>query len=146
MIFFGKMCFCCFTYNENCRFSSEKTVRPQNGLLIFLGKETHSETKSWKIVEDFDEKSYNNNGKPWKSSRILRAKAKLLHFSFFFHHFSPFFRFFPFFHFFLFHVFLFSLFFSQFFIFHFFKKSFFLFSFSFHFLSFSVKGKELTGY
>ena len=25
-----------------------KTVRPQNGLLIFLGKQTHSETKSWK--------------------------------------------------------------------------------------------------
>ena len=25
------------------------------------------------IVEDFDEKSYNNNGKPWKSSRILRV-------------------------------------------------------------------------
>ena len=23
------------------------------------------------IVEDFDEKSYNNNGKPWKSSMIL---------------------------------------------------------------------------
>ena len=28
------------------------------------------------IVEDFDEKSYNNNGKPWKSSRILRVKSK----------------------------------------------------------------------
>ena len=25
-----------------------KTITPQNGLLIFLGKETHSETKSWK--------------------------------------------------------------------------------------------------
>ena len=40
------VCFC-FTSNENCHFSSEKTVRPQNGLLIFLWKETHSETKSW---------------------------------------------------------------------------------------------------
>ena len=28
--------------------------------------------KIMEIVEDFDEKSYNNNGKPWKSSRILR--------------------------------------------------------------------------
>ena len=26
------------------------------------------------IVEDFDEQSYNNNGKPWKLSRILRVK------------------------------------------------------------------------
>ena len=32
------------------------------------------------IVEDFDEKSYNNNGKPWKSSRILRVKPKTLDF------------------------------------------------------------------
>ena len=46
-ILVGKnVCFC-FTSNENCHFSSEKTVTPQNGLLIFLGKETHSETKSW---------------------------------------------------------------------------------------------------
>ena len=28
--------------------------------------------KIMEIVEDFDEKSYNKNGKPWKSSRILR--------------------------------------------------------------------------
>ena len=41
------VCFC-FTYNENCHFSSEKTITPQNGLLILIGKETHSETKSWK--------------------------------------------------------------------------------------------------
>ena len=25
-----------------------KKITPQNGLLIFIGKETHSETKSWK--------------------------------------------------------------------------------------------------
>ena len=29
-------CVFCFTSNESCHFSSEKTVRPQNGLLIFL--------------------------------------------------------------------------------------------------------------
>ena len=46
------------------------------------------------IVEDFDEKSYNNNGKPQKSSRILRVNPNFfiflslfiifLHFAFFF--------------------------------------------------------------
>ena len=51
--------------------------------------------KIMEIVEDFDEKSYNNNGKPWKSSRILRVNP-FFHFSFFFHHFSPFFHFFIF--------------------------------------------------
>ena len=38
----------CFTSNDNCHFSSEKTITSQNGLLIFLWTETHSETKSWK--------------------------------------------------------------------------------------------------
>ena len=37
--------------------------------------------KIMEIVEDFDEKSYNNNGKSWKSSRILCVN---LFFSFFF--------------------------------------------------------------
>ena len=65
------------------------------------------------IVEDFDE-SYNNNGKPWKSSRILRVNPNVFIFflfsSFcsmfftFFHlfHFSFFFFIFPFFSFFIF--------------------------------------------
>ena len=76
--------------------------------------------KIMEIVEDFDEKSYNNNGKPWKSSRILRVNQFFslfflfssfsLIFSFFFFlkkkfHFSHFisfctFHFFSFFHFF----------------------------------------------
>ena len=55
--------------------------------------------KIMEIVKDFDEKSY-NNGKPWKSSRILRVNPFFFHFPFFFFHFSPFFRFF--FHFFIF--------------------------------------------
>ena len=41
------------------------------------------------IVEDFDEKSYNNNGKSWKSSRILRVNPKF----FIFLSFSSFFQF-----------------------------------------------------
>ena len=50
------------------------------------------------IVKDFDEKSYNNNGKPLKSSMILRVNPDLfivlsffiifLHFFMFFHFFS----------------------------------------------------------
>ena len=61
-------------------------------MLIFLGKETHSETKIRELVEDFDE-NYNNNGKPWKSSRILCVNPNFFIFSFFiifsfFFHFS----------------------------------------------------------
>ena len=49
--------------------------------------------KIMEIVEDFDEKSYNNNGKPWKSLRILRLNP-------FFHFFIHFiFSFFSIFHF-----------------------------------------------
>ena len=96
-------------------------MTPQNGLLSFLCKETHSETKSW------------------KSSRILRVNP-IFHFSFFFIiflHFSFFSkkkRFFSFFHYlsFIFHFFNFS-------IFHFFMFFIFSFFFSvFHFLSFSL--------
>ena len=63
----SEKCVLCFTSNRNCPF--DKTVRPQNGLLIFFGK-THSE-KIMEIVEDFVEESHINNGNPWKSSRIL---------------------------------------------------------------------------
>ena len=61
-----------------------KTVTPQNGLLIFLGKETHSETKIIEIVEDLNKKSHNNNDKPWKSSRILRLNPNFFIFVSFF--------------------------------------------------------------
>ena len=36
---------------------------------FFLGKRF----RKMEIVEDFDDKSYKNNGKPWKSSTILRG-------------------------------------------------------------------------
>ena len=58
--------------------------------------------KIMEIVEDFDEKSYNNNGKPWKSSRILRVNPFFIFFSSFFSFFSVFFFHFSFFHFFIF--------------------------------------------
>ena len=65
--------------------------------------------KVMEIVEDFDEKSYNNNGKPWKSSRILRLNQNFfifLSFYIIFLHF-PFFSIFSFFHFIHFSIFLF---------------------------------------
>ena len=87
--------------------------------------------KIMEIVEDFDEKSYNNNGKHWKSSRILRVNPIFFIFlSFFiiFFIFSVFF--FSFFHFFIFFSF-----------FHFLKKNFSFFtffSFFFHLFLFCI--------
>ena len=82
------------------------------------------------IVEDFDEESCNNNGKPRKSSRILRVKPKIFIFFLFsllFHFiFSIFHCFFHSCFFFIFHFFIF---------FHFLSCSF-AFSCSFSFLSF----------
>ena len=69
-----------------------------NWLLIFFRIETHSEQKSMEIVKDFVEKSFNDNSKPWKSSRILRVNPNFFIFSlfnrFFFFHFFAFFNFF----------------------------------------------------
>ena len=91
-------------------------MTPQNELLVFLGKETHSETKSW------------------KSSRILRVSPNFFIFLSFFIIFSPFlhlsifsFFIFHFFHFIIFFIFHFIIF----FIVHFFTVHFFI----FHFLS-----------
>ena len=97
------------------------------------------------IVKDFDEKSYNNNGKPWTSSRILRVKPNFFIFSLFiiFRHFFVYFlHFFVFFSFFIVvHLFFFSFFFIFYFfkVFHFSVILFHVLSFSFilfHFLSF----------
>ena len=60
-----------------------KMVTPKNWLLIFFGKERHSDQKSWKSSRISTKKSYNNNGKPWKSSRILRVKPNFFIFSLF---------------------------------------------------------------
>ena len=94
--------------------------------------------KIMQIVKIFDEKSYNNNGKPWKSSRILRVKPFFSFFFLFSSFFSIFFVFFSFFHFF--HISFFIFFFKKIFNFSFFFIffHFLLFSFIFfHFLSFS---------
>ena len=123
-------------------FSSVKCVffvaRPMK-IVTFLPKNDYSpkrfvdsprerdtfRNKILEIVEDFDEKSYNNNGTPWKSSRILRVSP---HF-FIFLSFSSFFSIFHCFHFFI--CFPFFSFFS------FFQFSFFIFPLIF-FLSFSL--------
>ena len=56
--------------------------------------------KIMEIVEDFDEKSYNNNGKTLEIVEDFACEAKLLHFSLFFHFFIFLFSFsFIFFHF-----------------------------------------------
>ena len=110
--------------------SSRKTVTSQNWLLIFFGKETHSETKSLKSSRISTKKSYNNNGKPWKSSKVLRVCSQIssfFHFSLVFLICSSFFFIFI----------IFTIFFMFFFIFSFpcFPFCFFFLIFSFVFLS-----------
>ena len=84
---------------------SRKNVTPQNGLLIFLLEETFRNKDHGTRREDFDEKRYHNNGKLWKSSRILRMNPNFFIFLSFFHYFSSFFLFDHFFHFFIFFIF-----------------------------------------
>ena len=112
--------------------------------------------KVMEMVEDFDEKSYNNNSKPWKSSRILRVNP---FFPFFFL-FSSFFFIFSFFHFLHFSSFFFPIFFLpqllQDFLYHFSSKNIFfsrlggvgvyLFWHSLPFFSFFISFSFLTYY
>ena len=77
-------------------------MRPPRRVVDFpLDRDTFR-NKSMEIVEDFDEKNYNNNGK-WKSSRLLRVKQNFFIFSLFiiFRHFCVFSPIFSFFHFFV---------------------------------------------
>ena len=106
------------------------------------GKRHIPKQKSWKSSRISTKKSCNNNGKPWKSSRILRVRPNFFIFSLFiiFHHFlfCNFFTLFTFFHFFVFHFFVFSSFLSFLSFFSFFHFFLFLISFiSFHFFIFS---------
>ena len=138
--FVGKMCVFASRPMKIVTFLRNNDYTPKRVVDFPLERDTFR-NKIMEIVKDFDEKSYNNNGKPWKSSRILRVNL-FFHFSFSFHLFSLFFRLF-------FHSLSFSFIFLSFsFIFlHFLSFSFiFLFIFShflslsfivFHFLSFS---------
>ena len=125
------MCFC-FTSNENFHFSFEKNADLPKRVVDFSMERDTFRSKFMELVEDFDEKSYHNNGKPWKSSRILLVKPKFSFFIIF-----SFLFIFHFFFFFLFHFSMFCFFsdFSFFFIYSFFQ--FFIFMF-FHFLPVST--------
>ena len=57
----------------------------------FLLERDTFRNKIMDIVEDFDEKSYNNNGKPWKSARILSVNVFRHFFVFSMFHFYHFF-------------------------------------------------------
>ena len=126
VIFVGQMCV--FVSRPKLSLFFGKTITPQNWLLIFPGKGTHSENKSWKS-------SMKTTKVNKKSSRILRVKPNFFIFSLFII-FLSFFRFFHFFHFFHFFISFISFIFSFFHFFHFFIFSFFLFSCSFIFFHF----------
>ena len=98
------VCFC-LTSNENCHSSLEKRLLLPKRVVDFPRERDTFRNKIMEIVKDFDEKSYNNNGKPWKLSRILRVNPCFFIFlSFFiiFLHFFVFLHFFIFFNFFIF--------------------------------------------
>ena len=78
-----------------------KNGHPAKRVVDFPMERDTFRNKIMEIVEDFDETSYNNNGTPWKSLRILSVNP-IFFIRFFFFVFSFFFSFFPFFHFFLF--------------------------------------------
>ena len=116
----GKMCIFVSRPMKIDTFSVEKRDPPKR-VVDFPRERDTFRNKIIEIVEDFDENSYNNNSKPWKSSRILRVNPS----------FSFFFLFSLFFHFFIF------TFFHVFYFFHFFNFLFFQFFIFLHFLSFS---------
>ena len=80
-----------------------KNHDPPKRVVDFPQERDTFRNKIMEIVGVFDEKSYSNNGKPWKSSRILRVNPNLfivLSFFIIFPHFYVFFNF-SFFHFFI---------------------------------------------
>ena len=82
MIFVGKTCVFVSRPMKIVTFL-RKTVRPTR-VVDFPRERDTFRNKFMEIVEDFDEKSYNNNGEPSKSSRILRVKPNFFNFSCFF--------------------------------------------------------------
>ena len=78
LIFDGKMGVFGFTSKRNCHVP-RKTGETPTLVVDFLREERTLRKNIMKIVEDFVEKSYNNNNdNPWKSWRILRVKTKTL--------------------------------------------------------------------
>ena len=85
-------------------FLMKNVYTPKRVVDFHLERDTFR-NKTMEIVEDVDEKSYNNNGKPWKSSRILCVNPNFFIFFLFSSFFFIFFSFFIFFQFFLFFIF-----------------------------------------
>ena len=79
-IFVGKMCVCVSRPTKIITFLRKNDYTPKR-VVDFPRERDTFRNKIMEIVKDFDEKSYNNNGKPWNSSRILRMNPI---FSFFF--------------------------------------------------------------
>ena len=121
-IFVGKMCVFVFRPMKIVTFLRKNDYTPKR-VVDFPRERDTFRNKSMEIVEDFDKKSYNNNGKLWKSSRILRVNPIFFIFLSFFIisllFFSFFFMFLIFSFFFIFHFFIFFEFFLFFSIFHF---------------------------
>ena len=142
LIFVGKMCVFVSRPMKIVTFLQKNDYHPKRDVDFPWERDTFR-NKIMEIVEDFDEKSYNNNGKSLKSSKILRVNPFFPIFLSFFIIFLHFFHFsfFPFFFIFHFSIFFIFSFFFQFFIFlHFFIIFFHFLSFSFifsHFLAFS---------
>ena len=107
LIFVGKMCVFVSRPMKIVTFLWKNDYTPKR-VVDFPRERDTVRNKIMEIVEDFDEKSYNNNGKPWKSSMILRVNPFFRFFFFFFHFFI--FSFFPFFLFFIFSFFYFFIF------------------------------------
>ena len=70
-IFVGKMCVFVSRPMKIVTFLRKNDYLPKRVVDFPLERDTFR-NKIMEIVEDFDEQSY-NNGKPWKSSRILRV-------------------------------------------------------------------------
>ena len=141
LIFVGKMCVFVSRPMKFVTFLRRNGDHPKRVVDFPLERDTFR-NKIMEIADEFDEKSSNNNGKPLKSSKILRVKPNFFIFLDFSSFFFIFFRFFSFFHFFIFSFFSFFIFllliifiFPFFHFFHF--SSFFIFlSFFFFFSSF----------
>ena len=78
------MCICVSRPMKIVTFPKKNGYTPKRVVDFPLERDTFR-NKIMEIVEDFDEKSYNNNGKPWKSSRILRVNPYF--FTFYLFHF-----------------------------------------------------------
>ena len=76
-MFIGKMCVFVSRPMKIVTFLRENGHLPKR-VVDFARERDTFRNKIMDIVEDFDEQSYNNNGKHLNSSRILRVKSKNL--------------------------------------------------------------------